>query len=135
MKRALWLLALAVPALASPAFMPALAQSACMEPATPTMPDGKTAARAEIIAAAGAAKEFMSKSDEYQLCLNMEYEAAVNAMKAEAAKDKSKAVDATKMNKDRELKITANQKKKEDVGKAYTASATAFKQANPPAAK
>jgi hypothetical protein len=81
------------------------------------------------------AKEFMSKSDEYQGCLNAEYEAAVNAMKAEAAKDKSKAVDATKMNKDRELKITVNQKKKEEVGKAYTASATAFKQANPPAAK
>jgi hypothetical protein len=134
MKRALWLLAIAVPALASPAFMPALAQSACMEPAAPTMPDGKTAARAEIIAAAGAAKEFMTKSDEYQLCLNTEYETAVNAMKAEAAKTK-KAVDATKMNADREAKITANQKKKEDVGKAYTASATAFKQANPPAAK
>ena len=135
MKRALWLLAVVVPVLAAPALVPALAQSACMEPEVPMMPDGKTAARAEIIAAAGAAKEFMSKSDEYQGCLNAEYEAAVNAMKAEAAKDKTKAVDATKMNKDRELKITANQKKKEDVGKAYTASATAFKQANPPAAK
>jgi len=135
MKRALWLFAVVVPVLAAPALVPALAQSACMEPAVPMMPDGKTAARAEIIAAAGMAKEFMSKSDEYQGCLNAEYEAAVNAMKAEAAKDKSKAVDATKMNKDRELKITANQKKKEDVGKAYTASATAFKQANPPAAK
>lgn len=135
MKRALLLLAIAVPALSAPVLVPALAQSACMEPEVPTMPDGKTAARAEIIAAAGAAKEFMAKSDEYQGCLNAEYEAAVNAMKAEAAKDKSKAVDATKMNKDRELKITANQKKKEDVGKAYTASATAFKQANPPAAK
>lgn len=135
MKRALLLLAIAVPALSAPVLVPALAQSACMEPEVPMMPDGKTAARAEIIAAAGAAKEFMSKSDEYQGCLNAEYEAAVNAMKAEAAKDKTKAVDATKMNKDRELKITANQKKKEDVGKAYTASATAFKQANPPAAK
>ena len=135
MKRALLLLAIAVPALSAPVLVPALAQSACMEPEVPMMPDGKTAARAEIIAAAGAAKEFMSKSDEYQGCLNAEYEAAVNAMKAEAAKDKTKAVDATKMNKDRELKITANQKKKEDVGKAYTASATAFKQANPTAAK
>jgi hypothetical protein len=130
MKRALWLLALAVPALSSPVLVPALAQSACMEPAVPTMPDGKTAARAEIIAAAGAAKEFITKSDEYQGCLNAEYEAAVNAMKAEAAKDKSKAVDATKMNADREAKISANQKKKEDVGKAYGATAAAYKAAN-----
>ena len=130
MKRALWLLALAVPALSAPIIVPAVAQSACMEPTVPTMPDGKTAARAEIIAAAGAAKEFMSKSDEFQGCLNAEYEAAVNAMKAEAAKDKSKAVDATKLNSDREAKITANQKKKEDVGKAYGATAAAYKAAN-----
>jgi hypothetical protein len=129
MKRALWLLAIAVPALSAPVIVPAVAQSACMEPAVPTMPDGKTAARAEIIAAAGAAKEFMTKSDEFQGCLNAEYEAAVNAMKAEAAKDKSKAVDATKMNKEREDKITANQKKKEDVGKAYGATAAAYKAA------
>ena len=135
MKRALLLLAIAVPALSAPVLVPALAQSACMEPAVPTMPDGKTAARAEIIAAAGMAKEFMSKSDDYQLCLNTEYEAAVNAMKAEAAKDKSKAVNAKQLNADREAKIVVNQKKKEEVGKAYTASATAFKQANPPAAK
>lgn len=135
MKRAVWLLAVALPALASPVFVPALAQSACMEPAVPTMPDGKTAARAEIIAAAGAAKEFITKSDEFQGCLNAEYEATVNAMKAEAAKDKSKAVDATKLNAEREAKITANQKKKEDVGKAYGVAAAAFKAANPPAAK
>jgi hypothetical protein len=130
MKRALWLLAIAVPALSAPVIVPAVAQSACMEPAVPTMPDGKTAARAEIIAAAGAAKEFITKSDEFQGCLNAEYEAAVNAMKAEAAKDKSKTVDATKLNADREAKISANQKKKEDVGKAYGATAAAYKAAN-----
>jgi hypothetical protein len=130
MKRGLWLLAVVVPALAVPAFLPALAQSACMEPAVPTMPDGKTAARAEIIAAAGAAKEFMSKSDEFQGCLNAEYEATVNAAKA-----KKEPFDATKINAEREAKITANQKKKEDVGKAYGVAAAAFKQANPPAAK
>jgi hypothetical protein len=135
MKRGLWLLAVALPALAMPAFVPALAQSACMEPASPTMPDGKTAARAEIIAAAGAAKEFMTKSDEFQACLNAEYEASVKAATAEKSKDKSKQVDFTKANADREAKITSNQKKKEDVGKAYGAAAAAFKQANPPAAK
>ena len=130
MKRGLWVLAVALPALAVPALMPAMAQSACVEPTAPTMPDGKTAARDQIIAAAGAAKEFMTKSDEFQGCLNAEYEAAVNAAKA-----KKEPFDATKLNKDRELKITANQKKKEDVGKANGATATAYKQANPPAAK
>jgi len=134
MKRGLLVLAVALPALAAPALMPALAQSACMEQAAPTMPDGKTAARAEIITAAGAAKEFMTKSDEYQGCLNAEYEAAVKTGQA-AAKEKKQPFDAKNLNKDREEKIATNQKKKEDVGKAYTASATAFKQANPPAAK
>ena len=130
MKRALWLLAVVVPALSAPVVVPALAQSACMEPAVPTMPNGKTAARAEIIAAAGAAKEFMTKSDEYQGCLNAEYEAAVNAGQA-AAKEKKQAFDAKQLNADREAKITANQKKKEEVGKAYGTTAAAYKQANP----
>ena len=137
MKRGLLVLAVALPALAAPALIPAFAQSACMEPGAPTMPDGKTAARPEIIAAAGAAKEFMTKSDEYQACLNAEYETTVKAaLEAVKAKDKSKPpVDAKALDTDRQAKILANQKKKEDVGKAYTASATAFKQANPPAAK
>jgi hypothetical protein len=130
MKRGLWVLAIALPALAAPALMPALAQSACMEPTTPAMPDGKTAGRDQIIAAAGAAKEFMTKSDEFQGCLNAEYEAQVTALKA-----KKEPFDATKMNAAREARITANQKKKEDVGKAYGATAAAYKQANPPAAK
>ena len=125
MKRALWLLALAVPALSAPVIVPAVAQSACMEPTVPMMPDGKTAARAEIIAAAGAAKEFMTKSDEFQGCLNAEYEATVNAAKA-----KKEPLDATKMNADREAKINANQKKKEEVGQAYGATAAAYKAAN-----
>ena len=137
MKRGLLVLAVALPALAAPALMPALAQSACMEPAAPTMPDGKTAARAEIIAAAGAAKEFVTKSDEYQACLNAEYETTVKAaLEAVKAKDKSKApVDAKKLNSEREAKISANQKKKEEVGLAYGTTAAAYKAANPPAAK
>src|SRR5262245_23277785 len=130
MKRGLWLFAVVVPAFVAPAFMQALAQSACMEPAIPAMPNGKTAQRAEIIAAAGAAKEFITKSDEYQGCLNAEYEAAVNTGQADA-KEKKQNFDAKKLNSDREAKITANQKKKEDVGKAYGAAAAAFKQANP----
>jgi len=100
------------------------------------MPDGKTAARAEIIAAAGATKEFVAKSDEYQSCLNAEYETTVKAaLAAKKAKEKGKEVDAAKLNSEREAKISANQKKKEEVGKAYGATAAAFKQANPPAAK
>ena len=129
MRRGLCLLTVAMAALAAPALMPALAQSACMEPAAPTMPDGKTAARAEIITAAGAAKEFVTKSDDYQNCLNAEYAALVTKMQAETAK-----IDP-KLNTEREAKITANQKKKEEVGKAYGATAAAYKQANPPAAK
>jgi hypothetical protein len=137
MRRGLCLLTVALAALAAPALVPALAQSACVEPAAPTMPDGKTAARAEIIAAAGAAKEFVTKSDEYQNCLNAEYETTVKAaLEAVKAKDKSKPpVDAKALDTERQAKILANQKKKEEVGKAYGATAAAYKQANPPAAK
>lgn len=137
MRRGLCLLTVAMAALAAPALMPALAQSACMEPAAPTMPDGKTAARAEIIAAAGAAKEFVTKSDDYQTCLNAEYAATVKAaLEAVKAKDKSKPpVDAKALDTERQAKITANQKKKEEVGQAYGATAAAYKAANPPAAK
>ena len=138
MKRGLWVLAIALPALAAPGLLPALAQSACMEPAAPSMPDGKTAQRADVIAAAGAAKDFVAKSDEYQNCLNSEYEttvkAAVAAMKAKD-KDKSKQVDAAKLDAERQAKISANQKKKEEVGLAYGATAAAYRAANPPAAK
>src|SRR5689334_752946 len=111
MKRGLLLLALVVPALSAPALMPALAQSACMEPQAPTMPDGKTAPAAEIRAAAEGVRTFVAKSDEYQTCLNKEYETTVNEGKA-AAKAKKEAFDATKMNAEREAKIQANQKKK-----------------------
>src|SRR4029450_9976666 len=134
MKRGLWLLAVALPALATPAFMPAMAQSACMEPAPPTMPDGKTAPAADGRAAAGGVRAFVAQSDEYQKCLNDEYAATVKTGQA-AAKAKKEPFDATKLNSDREAKIAANQKKKEELGQAYGATAAAYRQAHPPAPK
>ena len=134
MKRALWLLAVAVPALCAPVLMPALAQSACMEPVPPTMPDGKTAPAADVRAAAEAVRTFVTQSDDYQKCLNDEYATTVKAGQA-AAKEKKQPFDARSLNADREAKIAANQKKKEELGTAYGATAAAYRQAHPPAPK
>lgn len=49
----------------------AWAQNAvCVEPAAPSaVPDGNTATREQIVAAAAAARDFVSKSDAYQQCI------------------------------------------------------------------
>ncbi len=123
-------LCLSTAALVAMLAVPALAQeSACMTPMSPAMPDGKTADRDAVIAAAAAVKTFVAQSDEYQNCLNAEYEAYVNKVKA----DKGKM--DPKVNTAREAKITANQTAKENLGKAYTATAAAYRQAHPPAPK
>ena len=123
-------LCLSTAALVALLAVPAMAQeSACMTPVSPTMPDGKTADRDAVIAAAAAVKTFVSQSDEYQSCLNAEYEAYVKKV----ATDKGKM--DPKVNTAREAKITANQTAKENLGKAYTATAAAYRQAHPPAPK
>jgi len=109
----------------------ALAASACMDPMVPPMPDGKTAERDAVIAAAAAVKTYVAQSDEYQMCLNMEYEAYVNELKAQKPPGKADP----KMNAEREAKITANQKSKETLGAAYGKTAAAYRQAHPPAPK
>ena len=109
----------------------ALAASACMQPMVPEMPDGKTAERDAVIAAANAVKTYVSQSDEYQNCLNMEYATYVNELKAQKPPGKADA----KVNTEREAKITANQKSKETLGAAYGKTAAAYRQAHPPAPK
>lgn len=103
---------------------PALAQSACTEPAAPAAVDGTTATADQIRAAIAAAKGFIAQSDVYQECLGKEVEAA----KAQAAADKKpfdQSIADTAM-----AKADANQKEKEKVGADINASIGVYKKAH-----
>lgn len=122
MIRGMCLSAAALVMFAAPAFA---ADSACKEPTSPTMPDGKTAPAAQIVAAANAVKAFVTDSDAYQQCLKDEIDKMEVAAKAE-----KKAVDP-KVKADYEAMGDANQTKKEMLGAAYAATAAAYRSAHP----
>ena len=122
MIRGICLSAAAIVMLAAPALA---AESACMEPTAPKMPNGRTAPAAEVIAAANAVKAYVADSDAYQQCLNDEYNAIVEAANAD-----KKPVDP-KLNTERERKINANQTNKEKLGQAYNKVATDYRSAHP----
>jgi hypothetical protein len=58
---------------------PALAQTVCTEPAPPTMVDGNTATRDQMLAAVAGVKDFISKSDVYQTCIANDLDAKKKA--------------------------------------------------------
>ena len=104
---------------------PAFAQDKCSAPNAPTIPNGKTAATAELVQAQKDVVAFIKSSDDYQICIL----AAITAAENEA-KENKKAPDPA-IRKALEAKGDANQKLKETVGKAYNAAAAAYKQAHP----
>jgi len=53
---------------------------ACDYPERPSMPDGSTASKDELIAAKNSVQDFMAKVDEYLNCIEGEEKAAVEAM-------------------------------------------------------
>lgn len=64
--------------------LPALAQDNCRAPAVPVAPNGRAATQAQMMAAAGDARNFIAQSDVYQQCM-LDY---VKAQKDLAAKNK-----------------------------------------------
>ena len=53
---------------------------ACEYPERPTMPDGSTAAKEDMIAAQSAVKAFLAAVDEYLICIEQEEKDAIAAM-------------------------------------------------------
>jgi len=53
---------------------------ACDYPERPSMPDGSTASKDELLAAKNSVQDFMAKVDEYLNCIEGEEKAAVEAM-------------------------------------------------------
>jgi hypothetical protein len=122
MKRGIWLSAAALAFLASPAF--AQAQDMCMAPPAPVVPNGRTEEASALVQAQKDVVAFIKASDEYQNCLLAEISAV-----DKAAKDSKTPIDPA-IKKGLEAKGDANQKEKERVGKAYNASAAAYKAAH-----
>lgn len=105
--------------------LPALAQDNCRAPAAPVAPNGRAATQAQMMAAAGDARNFIAQSDVYQQCM-LDY---VKAQKDLAAKNKqpfdpSIEADAVK-------KINENQADKEKVGADINAAIGVFKASHP----
>lgn len=53
---------------------------ACDYPERPSLPDGNTAAKEEMIAAQSSVKDFLSKVDDYLACIEQEEKDAIAAM-------------------------------------------------------
>ena len=105
--------------------VPAMAQPDCPAPIAPAAPDGRTSTQAQMVAAAGDARNFITQSDVYQTCL-VDY---VKAQKDLATKNKTpfdKFIEADAMKK-----ITENQNEKIKVGGEINAAIAAFKSSHP----
>ena len=105
--------------------LPALAQADCQPPIAPAAPDGRTSTQAQMVAAAGDARNFITQSDVYQSCM-VDY---VKAQKDLATKNKTpfdKFIEADAMKK-----ITENQNEKVKVGGDINAAIAAFKSSHP----
>ena len=104
---------------------PAMAQDNCQAPIAPAAPDGRTSTQAQMVAAAGDARNFIAQSDVYQTCL-ADY---VKAQKEQAAKDKTpfdKFIESDTMKK-----INDNQAEKVRVGADINGAIAAFKASHP----
>ena len=104
---------------------PVMAQPDCPAPIAPAAPDGRTSTQAQMVAAAGDARNFITQSDVYQSCM-VDY---VKAQKDLATKNKTpfdKFIEADAMKK-----ITENQNEKIKVGGEINAAIAAFKSSHP----
>jgi len=64
---------------------------ACEYPERPTLPDGNTAAKDDMIAAQKAVKEFLAKVDEYLTCIEQEEKVAIDEMGLDPATEEGQA--------------------------------------------
>jgi hypothetical protein len=105
--------------------VPAFAEDSCPVPPTPTVVDGATATREQLVAGIAAVKSYIAASDTYQACLT-DY---VKDQQAQAAKDK-KPMDPALIQLEGD-KGTASQNSKQTVGDAINVSIGAYKKAHP----
>ncbi len=112
-------------ALMTASIVPALADSACMEPIAPAAIDGGAATKAQMTAAHADVVTFLKQSDDYQVCLLREL-TEEKAAAVKAKKDFDASIEAGVS-----AKVVANQNLKEKVGGEYNAAVIAYKAKNP----
>ncbi|HEU0096680.1 MAG TPA: hypothetical protein VFQ52_09505 [Rhizomicrobium sp.] len=103
---------------------PALAQSACTEPAPPPPVDGAVTTADQLRAANAEARAFISESGVYQACLSSEVEAAKTRATAEGM-PLDPAIEA-----DAKARIAASQRAQEKIGLAINSAMTSYKLAH-----
>jgi hypothetical protein len=105
--------------------VPALADSACMEPIAPAAVDGGTATLDQMKATQSDVKMFLKQSDDYQGCLFKE----LNDQKKAALKDKKDLDPSVEAGVN--AKVQENQQLKEKVGAEFNASVAAYNAKHP----
>jgi hypothetical protein len=104
---------------------PVMAQPDCPPPIAPVAPDGRTSTQAQMVAAAGDARNFIAQSDVYQTCL-------VNYVKAQKDLATKNKTPFDKSIEDEAMKnITENQNDKVKVGTDINGAIAAFKSSHP----
>jgi hypothetical protein len=106
---------------------PAMAQDTCVTPYAPTVPDGTTASKEQILSARDQVMAFLKASDDYQACLKLYLEQQVAA----AARDKDKKEIDPALRKAILDKGESNQREKVRTGTELNTAVRAFNAAHP----
>ena len=107
-------------AAASPAFA-----AECVQPYAPTIPNGTTAAKEDMLRAQDEVKGFIAASDNFQECILLD----IQNQRTVAAHDQ-KTVDQSIIDA-ANARIATNQREKERVGAEYNAAVKAYTAAHP----
>jgi hypothetical protein len=105
--------------------VPAMAQDACVVPYAPTVPNGETATRDQILATRDLVMAFIKASDDYQNCLRV----YLDQETATAARE-SRQVDAA-LRASVIAKGDASQREKERTGTELNNAVRAYNTAHP----
>ena len=107
---------------------PVMAQDACVVPYAPTIPNGTSATRDQILSARDSVTAFLKASDDYQNCLRV-YLEQQTAIATRESREVDGAIRASVL-----AKNDSNQREKERIGAEFNAAVRAFNAAQPPAA-
>jgi hypothetical protein len=105
--------------------VPALAQDSCVVPYAPTVPQGASATREQILSTRDLVMAFIKASDDYQNCLRVYLD-----QQTQLAAREQRQVDAA-LRASVLAKADANQREKERTGTELNAAVRAYNTANP----
>jgi len=98
----------------------------CTEPNLPTLPDGATASKDQMVAGQKAVKEFQASNTEYRACMDPQLSAAQVAADGDSPSEKAQAA-LKKLNDDYNASVT----KEEELATRFNAALRDYKTAHP----